>query len=1498
MSKLIKKIVSIATVLTLAVMIAGPVPARATTASDLQAQINDLLALLAGLQSQLSALEGGGSTTPGTVPTACVGITFNSNLKQGMSGSNVKCLQALLNTDSATQVAASGVGSAGSETTYFGSLTKAAVIKFQEKYASEILATYGLTKGTGYVGTTTRAKLNSMLSSGVTPPVDPGDPVVPPTSGLRVSLASDTPTAGYVAQGAYDRVFAKINVAAGQAVTINSITVTRGGVSTDADLSELKLYDGATQLGSTQALNTMTHKATFSGLNWAIAAGQVKVLTVKANIPSTGATQGNAVAIGIALVGDVVLSDSTVVVTGAPVYGNTMLITGASVGQLDVDANDAAVTGNVISGATDQKVGSFKFTASATEGFDVTSLTVTEIGTTVDSDIKNIKLKYLGTTLGTVSVLTGGEAMFTGSPLFSLTAGTTKDIDVYADVADGVTSARTVQFEVTDYNDVTAVGQNTGGVVRVTYSSGTAYAVQQSSTWTIVQGSLTVTLDTASTPSATNYVVGSTGSNINAFKFSAGAREGIKVTKLKLTKTNGGSGTVIDDAEFQNVQLYLVTDSVVSATPLNYVGSVSSGVITFTDENGLFEVPRASNIVVMVKADITTAADANDKLGFYINGVTAVEMKGSSSNAKISSVAANITVSGIDTAAETTAHTVVAEGGLTVALDADTPASQNITLGQENIEVIRFKLTATYESVRVASIKVRFYNASSITAAGNDAEATSTDYIASVKLYEGDVLIQEISTASAGYVTFSPNVIVPADGSKVYKVVVNVPTTSNLQYLAASVGTDAGDSYTAAADITSTGMMSSQDIDETGAAHGNVMSLQTPTLVVAAATAPPSQSIVSNTGEAWLGRLQLTGAYEDVKVTRVRITLDDAAALSGASSAEDVFSEIKLKVGSTQIGTTLNISDAGGGNSKDIVTFSGISNLTVGKDQTVSLDVYGKVMATSTDTNNLTWYIGHASNTDIVGSGIYSNTAVNSTGGVQVSQGATLRSSGTLTVSVAADTPIDTNVGVGNAGKSGVAFSKIKFEAAYEDMKVTTVKLTLTDPDGSSATTVAASYDFDSVSLYDGETLIATAPITGTTVSFYKDTGLFTVPNLGSKVITVKANLWGVANGSYSGDAPKLYIANLQDSAQMRGVGASSNASTSATDGTVNPETAGNFGAMYLYKTVVTVKANSSMPSGTQTSGSGKEVFRMDVTADAAAGAVVNKIALSLSGSVDITGTGSAYLYKVTGGVVDTGTALATEAVVGPVTLQGGSAAATTATTTAGGFDGIPVGATIHILDGCSGTTWRTGTVKYIAEQTAGNQVITFDAAVDAVLGDCIYYMPLQPSSTGVGKLFFGAYSNLAASTSFADTTVTLNSTDGFAPGDTVILTGYDYLGAATTSASLTVATTTETVLSFDSAVNVRLQFDYFRASAVDADYGPAVAYTNGTTNSIEEGVDAGNSKTFVVWGDTSGSGGGTAESLGLSIASAADFGWDDTVQRNITGRTTSFPVSTTLNYQ
>jgi len=66
-------------------------PAKASTTDDLAAQIQSLLATIAGLQAQLAGMQGGG-TTGGTTGAAC-GVTFTQSHSQGDNGGQVMDLQ-------------------------------------------------------------------------------------------------------------------------------------------------------------------------------------------------------------------------------------------------------------------------------------------------------------------------------------------------------------------------------------------------------------------------------------------------------------------------------------------------------------------------------------------------------------------------------------------------------------------------------------------------------------------------------------------------------------------------------------------------------------------------------------------------------------------------------------------------------------------------------------------------------------------------------------------------------------------------------------------------------------------------------------------------------------------------------------------------------------------------------------------------------------------------------------------------------------------------------------------------------------------------------------------------------------------------------------------------------------------------------------------------------------------------------------------------------------
>lgn len=130
------------------------------TIPELQAKIAEILSAIQQLQTLIAQLTGG--TDISGIPS---GFTFQNNLGYGQSSIDIKYLQIFLNADPDTQLSATGAGSSGQETSYFGTGTKEAVIAFQTKYKDEISAAIGYTISyTGYVGSGTRTKLNALLA--------------------------------------------------------------------------------------------------------------------------------------------------------------------------------------------------------------------------------------------------------------------------------------------------------------------------------------------------------------------------------------------------------------------------------------------------------------------------------------------------------------------------------------------------------------------------------------------------------------------------------------------------------------------------------------------------------------------------------------------------------------------------------------------------------------------------------------------------------------------------------------------------------------------------------------------------------------------------------------------------------------------------------------------------------------------------------------------------------------------------------------------------------------------------------------------------------------------------------------------------------------------------------------------------------------------------------------------------------------------------------------
>jgi peptidoglycan hydrolase-like protein with peptidoglycan-binding domain len=115
---------------------------------ELEDRIASLKATIAVLQAQIAGASGKNASCS----------LIQNNLYYGMKNNlEVMCLQQFLKKQGVE------IYPEGLVTGNFGNMTYSAVVRFQEKYANEILTPLGKEKGTGFVGLATRIKINKML---------------------------------------------------------------------------------------------------------------------------------------------------------------------------------------------------------------------------------------------------------------------------------------------------------------------------------------------------------------------------------------------------------------------------------------------------------------------------------------------------------------------------------------------------------------------------------------------------------------------------------------------------------------------------------------------------------------------------------------------------------------------------------------------------------------------------------------------------------------------------------------------------------------------------------------------------------------------------------------------------------------------------------------------------------------------------------------------------------------------------------------------------------------------------------------------------------------------------------------------------------------------------------------------------------------------------------------------------------------------------------------
>ncbi len=402
------------------------------------------------------------------MPVAASAYTWSTNLKQGSTGADVMELQKFLNTDTATKVASSGAGSPGSETSYFGVLTRAAVIKFQEKYIADILTPLGLTSGTGYFYAASRAKANTM--GGITTPITP--PITPIGTGLTVTAAGVQPTASIAPYSAARIPFTVVNFTASSDgdVTVTSLVVERTGLAADAVLSGIVLLDeNGLQLGLEKTLNSV-HQTTLTE-PFVVKAGQTRTMTIAGNRAAAGQHGGEIAYLSLVAVNTSATVNGTLPISGTgQTINETLAIGSVTMARGPLDPNASSTNKEI--GTTGYTFSSVKVTAGSAEKVRLNSIRWNQSGSAATSDLANIKT-YVDTVAYDTTVSSDGKYFTTsfGTGIV-IDKGFSKEISIKGDIAGG--SARTIQFDVYKQTDLSIKGETYGYGITPPVSTGTS----------------------------------------------------------------------------------------------------------------------------------------------------------------------------------------------------------------------------------------------------------------------------------------------------------------------------------------------------------------------------------------------------------------------------------------------------------------------------------------------------------------------------------------------------------------------------------------------------------------------------------------------------------------------------------------------------------------------------------------------------------------------------------------------------------------------------------------------------------------------------------------------------------------------------------------------------------------------------------------------------------------------------------------------------------------
>jgi len=585
----------------------------------------------------------------------------------------------------------------------------------------------------------------------------------PSGTGLTVALNASTPGTQVLPLGSTNVPLMKINLTASNdgAVTLNSLSVKRIGAGQPGDFTDLYLYDGTIRLTNSKTINSTTQKATFTNLNYQIAAGASKTITLVGTIATTAATYTGDI--------DIFRIESADVSTSASVNGTFPLDSGAiNIGAVSAGTVEITRYGSLTNpyvGATDAQIAQFKL-AATNEDIVLNRIALTESGTMNNSYLTNLKL-YQDTTLLATATGVDSKSLVTfdlSANPYTVLKSQNKVFTVVASISGSARDEETVRTYMDQDVDLYAVGGTYGYGANVTNTYDATSASNYSEV-AVQGGQVTVAKNG---PVATTYAVNNTAQNLLEFTITAGVNMEIRQWRVELLGVSGNiqNNTTLVADKIKNVRI-AATDGSFSTdskdfNSTNFTNITTNGAYTLYTDTLAMAAGSSKTFRILVDSDTLydTSYTIKAALGTSASGgnafSTTAGIKNTDNNQWITDIVPSSAVIG-DTMTFTASSLTTSLGNYT--------GTKTVVKGTAGAELLYYNLTAgsgsdvTVNSVKFAGF-VNNNGSASTTYFNHDALLSLyvADVVGTLKLYSRvgstDTLLGTAGLNS-GYVTFT-----------------------------------------------------------------------------------------------------------------------------------------------------------------------------------------------------------------------------------------------------------------------------------------------------------------------------------------------------------------------------------------------------------------------------------------------------------------------------------------------------------------------------------------------------------------------------------------------------------------------------------------------------------------------------------------------------------------------------------------------------------------------